>query len=318
MEVCGKRTETATDTSRDLKKKEERMELRITNPQENWLTEQILWNNEELKAAIAEKVKDYKTIAYTEDSLKDMKADRADLNKLKKAFEDERKRVKKICMEPYTKFEQQVKEITALIDEPIGLIDSQIKELDERCKAAKREEIEELFTSIGFQSFVKLDMIWDEKWLNATVTLPKIEEQMKSRMYQIGTDVVTISKLPEFKFEAMEVYRKTLDMNQAIQEGQRLADIQKRKLEAERMEAERKAREAEEAAKQQVAAEQKEKLAEEKETASGSVPEEEAVSIPEEEEPVFQLDFRVWGTREQIMALREYMLKNQIRFGKVE
>ena len=318
MEVCGKRTETATDTSRDLKKKEERMELRITNPQENWLTEQILWNNEELKAAIAEKVKDYKTIAYTEDSLKDMKADRADLNKLKKAFEDERKRVKKICMEPYTKFEQQVKEITALIDEPIGLIDSQIKELDERRKAAKREEIEELFTSIGFQSFVKLDMIWDEKWLNATVTLPKIEEQMKSRMYQIGTDVVTISKLPEFKFEAMEVYRKTLDMNQAIQEGQRLADIQKRKLEAERMEAERKAREAEEAAKQQTAAEQKEEPAAEKETASGSVPEEEAVSIPEEEEPVFQLDFRVWGTREQIMALREYMLKNQIRFGKVE
>ena len=316
MEVCGKRTETATDTSRDLKKKEERMELRITNPQENWLTEQILWNNEELKAAIAEKVKDYKTIAYTEDSLKDMKADRADLNKLKKAFEDERKRVKKICMEPYTKFEQQVKEITALIDEPIGLIDSQIREIDERRKAAKREEIEELFASIGFQSFVKLDMIWDEKWLNATVTLPKIEEQMKSRMYQIGTDVVTISKLPEFKFEAMEVYRKTLDMNQAIQEGQRLADIQKRKLEAERMEAERKAREA--VAKQQVAAEQKEKLAEEKETASGSVPEEEAVSIPEEEEPVFQLDFRVWGTREQIMALREYMLKNQIRFGKVE
>ena len=165
---------------------------------------------------------------------------------------------------------------------------------------------------------MKLDMIWDEKWLNATVTLPKIEEQMKSRMYQIGTDVVTISKLPEFKFEAMEVYRKTLDMNQAIQEGQRLADIQKRKLEAERMEAERKAREAEEAAKQQTAAEQKEELAEEKETASGSVPEEEAVSIPEEEEPVFQLDFRVWGTRGQIMALREYMLKNQIRFGKVE
>ncbi len=318
MEVCGKRTETATDTSRDLKKKEERMELRITNPQESWLTEQILWNNEELKAAIAEKVKDYKTIAYTEDSLKDMKADRADLNKLKKAFEDERKRVKKICMEPYTKFEQQVKEITALIDEPIGLIDSQIREIDERRKAAKREEIEELFASIGFQSFVKLDMIWDEKWLNATVTLPKIEEQMKSRMYQIGTDVVTISKLPEFKFEAMEVYRKTLDMNQAIQEGQRLADIQKRKLEAERMEAERKAREAEEAAKQQTAAEQKEEPAAEKEAASGSVPEEEAVSIPEEEEPVFQLDFRVWGTREQIMALREYMLKNQIRFGKVE
>ena len=59
MEVCGKWKKTTTDTSGDLKKKEERMELRITNPQENWLTEQILWNNEEFKAAIAEKVKDY-------------------------------------------------------------------------------------------------------------------------------------------------------------------------------------------------------------------------------------------------------------------
>ena len=96
------------------------MELRITNPQESWLTEQILWNNEELKAAIAEKVKDYKTIAYTEDSLKDMKADRADLNKLKKAFEDERKRVKKICMEPYTKFEQQVKTARAESGDGVG------------------------------------------------------------------------------------------------------------------------------------------------------------------------------------------------------
>lgn len=197
------------------------MELRIMNPQENWLTEQILWNNEELKAAIAEKVKDYKTIAYTEDSLADMKKDCAGLNKLKNAFEDERKRVKKICMEPYEKFEQQVREITVLIDEPIKLIDSQVKEIDERRKVAKKEEIKVLFASIGFQTFVSLDMIWDEKWLNATVTLSKIEEQMKSRMYQIGSDVLTINNLPEFSFEAMEVYKSTLDVNRAIQEGRR-------------------------------------------------------------------------------------------------
>lgn len=86
------------------------------------------------------------------------------------------------------------------------------------------------------------------------------------------------------------------------------------------MEAERKAREAEEAAKQQTAADQKED-SKKATNASGSVPEapaEETASIPEEEELVFQLDFRVWATREQIMALREYMLKNRIRFGKVE
>lgn len=288
------------------------MELRITNPQENWLTEQILWNNEELKAAIAEKVKDYKTIAYTEDSVKDMKTDRADLNKLKNAFEDERKRVKKICMEPYTKFEQQVKEITVLIDEPLQLIDSNIKEIDERRKAEKKMRIEELFHSIGFQSFVTLDMIWDDKWLNATVTFSKIEEQMKSRMYQIGTDIMTIGKLPEFSFEAIEVYKKTLDINQAIQEGQRLADIQKRKLEAERLKAEQDKQRAEEAAGQEPADTQ----IKEPEAVMEEAPAVETAEL--EEEPVLQLDFRVWGTKKQLMALRDYMTENQIRFGKVE
>ena len=30
------------------------------------------------------------------------------------------------------------------------------------------------------------------------------------------------------------------------------------------------------------------------------------------------LDFRVWGTKEQLMALRDYMKENHLRFGKVE
>lgn len=291
------------------------MELRIMNPQENWLTEQILWNNEELKAAIAEKVKDYKTIAYTEDSLADMKKDRAGLNKLKNAFEDERKRVKKICMEPYEKFEQQVREITVLVDEPIKLIDSQAKEIDERRKVAKKEEIKVLFASIGFQTFVSLDMIWDEKWLNATVTLSKIEEQMKSRMYQIGSDVLTINNLPEFSFEAMEVYKSTLDVNRAIQEGQRLAGIQKRKLEAERIKKEQEIRKEKETAEQEEAVTQSTTSVPTYEAAQETV---EEVLETQKEEPVLQLDFRVWGTKEQLMALRNYMKENHLKFGKVE
>ena len=291
------------------------MELRIMNPQENWLTEQILWNNEELKAAIAEKVKDYKTIAYTEDSLADMKKDRAGLNKLKNAFEDERKRVKKICMEPYEKFEQQVREITVLIDEPIKLIDSQVKEIDERRKVAKKEEIKALFASIGFQTFVSLDMIWDEKWLNATVTPSKIEEQMKSRMYQIGSDVLTINNLPEFSFEAMEVYKSTLDVNRAIQEGQRLAGIQKRKLEAERIKKEQEIRKEKETAEQEEVVTQSITSVPTYEAAQETV---EEVLETQKEEPVLQLDFRVWGTKEQLMALRNYMKENHLKFGKVE
>ena len=209
------------------------MELKIISPGENGFLKEIQWNQEEVKAWVAARVQDYKNIAYTEDQVKDMKKDRADLNKLRTAFESERKRLKKVCMEPYNLFEQQVKEVVALIDEPIQLIDSQLYELEERRKQQKKKDIEALFYTIGFQTFVTLDNIFDQKWLNASVSLGKIEEQMKSIMYKIGTDVATIGNLPEFSFEAMEVYKKTLDLNKAILEGQRLAEIQKRKQQYE-------------------------------------------------------------------------------------
>ena len=71
-------------------------------------------------------------------------------------------------------------------------------------------------------------MIWDEKWLNASVALSKVEILMKETMNRIGEEVGTISRLPEFCLEAIEVYKKTLDLTQEIKKGQEVADIQKR------------------------------------------------------------------------------------------
>lgn len=287
------------------------MELKIISPGENGFLKEIQWNQEEVKAWVAARVQDYKNIAYTEDQVKDMKKDRADLNKLRTAFESERKRLKKVCMEPYNLFEQQVKEVVALIDEPIQLIDSQLYELEERRKQQKKKDIEALFDTIGFQTFVTLDNIFDQKWLNVSVSLGKIEEQMKSIMYKIGTDVATIGNLPEFSFEAMEVYKKTLDLNKAILEGQRLAEIQKRKQQYE----EEQKRIAEEKARQE---EQEQSVL--AEVVEETAPVEEKVDAsPEPVRPdLVRMDFRVWCTKEQLMDLREYLIAHQIKFGRVE
>ena len=284
------------------------MELKIISPQEDGFIKEIRWNNEELKAEISEKMQEYKSLVFTAETIQDAKKDRAKLNKLRTAFEDERKKVKKQCMEPYEKFERQVKELTALIDEPIRLIDSQIKEVEENRKAQKRKEIEELFSGIGFQTFVTLEKIWDEKWLNVSVPMSRIEEQMKTRMYQIGNDVMTIKNLPEFSFEALEVYKKSLDLTMAIQEGQRLSEIQKRKAAYEE---EQRRKAAEEAAKLQRASSPKK---------SAVVKKKQDMKKPEEmaEPKIMKLDFRVWGTEEQIMGLRQYLIDNKIKFGKVE
>lgn len=294
------------------------MELKIISPLEGDFVKEIQWNNEELKAEIAEKMRDYTGLVFTEDTIKDAKKDRAALNKLKTAFEDERKRIKRQCMAPYERFEAQVKELIALINEPIHLIDAQIKEVEEHKKAQKRKDIEELFDNIGFQPFVILDQIWDDKWLNATVPLSKIEEQMKSRMFEIGDAVLAIHNLPEFSFEAMEVYKKTLDLTKAIQEGQRLTDIQKRKAayeEEQRRKAEEKQRRRlEEENSRPVPAALEEQKTANLERSTEAIHEDAASSDQEE---ILCLDFRVWGTRGQLLALRNYMKDNHLKFGKV-
>lgn len=291
------------------------LELKIVNnaPQE------IAWNEEEVKKAVENKIRDYKGLVFTEDKVKDAKKDRAELRKLREAFENERKRQKEICMRPYLTFENQVKEVVAMIDEPINQIDVQIKEVEQNKREEKRKQIEELFETIGFQPFVKLEMIWDERWLNVSTSISKIEETMKETMYKIGNDVYTIRQLPEFSFEAMDEYKRSLDLAQAIKRGQMLADLQKRKEEA------RIAREKEEEARR--TAELEAQKAREAQAAVAQEPvREEAHPEPtqsaKEEAPaeakIMHLDFRVWGTKEQLMALRDYMKEQNLRFGKVE
>lgn len=291
------------------------LELKIFSPQENGFVPEIKWNNEELKAAIAEKMKEYKGLVFTEETISEGKKDRANLNKLRGAIDDERKRVKKLCMEPCNRFEKEVKEVLALVDEQINAIDVQIKEVEQIKREEKRKAVQELFESIGFQKFVTLEMIWDEKWLNASVALSKVENQMKETMYRIGEEVGTISRLPEFSFEAMEVYKKTLDLTQAIKKGQELADIQKRKEEAlARQKVEEERRKAEEAA----AGKESENPEEAADTHDAPKKAEENDYTRVVSEPVMRIDFRVWGTKEQIMALRDYMKRNNLKFGKAE
>ena len=290
------------------------MELRIMSPQDGGFAKEIQWNNEELKAEIAAKMTEYEGLVFTEDTIKDAKKDRATLNKLKTAFEDERKRIKKAYMDPYNKFESQVKEVVALIERPIGLIDSQIKEVEENKKLQKKKDIEELFRGIGFQSFVTLDKIFDNKWLNATVSMTSIETQMKERIFQIGSDIHAINQLPEFSFEAMETYKETLDLGRAISEGQKLADIQKRKI-AQEEERKRLQQEAEERKRREA---EREKAEKEKMTVSvAEILRTEILEKAVIQEQVYTIDFRVTATKTQLDLLKNFLKESNITYGPV-
>lgn len=211
------------------------MEVKIETYQ---LPAEIQFNFEELKAEIAEKVKIYETLVYGEDELKTAKSDRANLNRIKKALQDEKTRRKKEYLKPFEDFENKINEIIKLIDAPVSLIDKQVKEFEEKKKADKRIEIGAFWETTEHPEWMTLARIFDERWLNATYTMKQIQADITGWINRINSELETLEQLDSFSFEAIDVYKRSLDMNQAIAEGKRLADIQKRKEEAERRKAE--------------------------------------------------------------------------------
>ena len=92
------------------------MELKV---KEYKLPEPIQFNFDELKTQIAEKTEQYTKLVYTDDNIKAAKEDRADLNRLKKALNDERIRRQKEYLAPFDAFKKQIDEIIGIIDKPV-------------------------------------------------------------------------------------------------------------------------------------------------------------------------------------------------------
>lgn len=209
------------------------MELRIA-PHEP--ASPLVWNFEELKTEISARIQQYKTLQYTADQIQAAKQDRANLNSLKKALNDERIRREKEFLEPFNEFKAQVKELCELIEEPVQLIDAQIKEVENREKEAKREQCHKIFDDMasfpGKPDWLTFEQIENPKWLNKTCSIKSITDEITEKLKKIAADITVLSEL-EFSFEAIEEYKRSLDVSAAMAEGKRIAEIQKRKAEIE-------------------------------------------------------------------------------------
>ena len=228
------------------------MELKINEYQ---LPEKISFNFEELKCELQEKVSHYETLVYTDEQIQEAKKDKANLNKLKKALNDERIRREKEYMIPFNDFKAKVNEIISIIDKPIAVIDSQVKSYEEQKKQDKMDAIVEFFNSCEVPEWLHFSQIMQDKWLNASVSMKSVQNEILDRLEQVANDLATLSNLPEFGFEATEVYKTSLDMNKAISEAQRMSQIQKAKAEAEAKKAEYEATQAAKLAEQVTEAE---------------------------------------------------------------
>ena len=273
----------------------------------------LTFNYEEVKAGVTETAAIYENMVYGDDQISTAKADRAKLNKFIKALNDERIKQEREFMQPFSDFKAKVNEIIGIANKAVSAIDKQVKSADERRKAEKQKAIEEFFEGCKFQIDVRLEQIFDPKWLNASYSMETVKEDITLRMEQAVRDIESIHALPEYAFEAEVVYLSTLELRWALDEAKRLRDMAARKAEAERLKAERRA--AIEAAEAQVKADQA-KIEQAAATVAKSATVEPAAEKPAEQTR-YWATFKALMTVEEAKALRAFLMDRGIEFEVV-
>ncbi len=249
-----------------------------------------------LAAEISNRTEQAMSLACTEDTVKEVKAVRAAMNKEFSELEDQRKAVKAAVLGPYEQFEAVYKECVATA---YKTADAALKERIDGVQGTLRAE-KELRVAEYFREYATAQGM---EWLNfcdcgPNVTLSasekKLKEEAKQTIDRIAQDMAVISSMDNAE-EITAEFKGTLDAAKAI------AIVQDRHR---RIEAERAAKAArEEAEKVQAQA----------------VARVEAVApaveiVPPVQEPVYRCNFSVAGTKAQLKRLKEFMNAEGIQY----
>lgn len=262
------------------------------------LPAEIGFNFEELKTELAERLQYYNSLVVTEDAIKDAKTDRANLNKLRSAIDTRRKEIKKQYLKPLDEFEGKVKELLALIDQPIGAIDGQLATFEDTRKEGKRKEIEAAYATIvtdELADIIPLDRIFDQRWLNATMDMKKVEEAMKALVKRTRAELLVVESVePEYAAAVRLKYKETLDFDAALKYRSAI----KSAAEAEKQ---RQIQTPAEEPKQPTAAAREPKIA----------------PAEHHDEKLYTLRLQFALTMNQANALKQFLAQNQIDYMKI-
>ena len=277
---------------------------------------QAIENIQLLKQELTDRLEYYRALVVTEDGIKDAKADKAALNKLKAAIDGQRKEVKRQTMALYEPLEKECRELLSMIDEPIRAIDDQIKAFDEQKKQAKYAELVGFFEKINTLDFVRIEHVLDPKWGNATMKLDALKGKMSGEVQRIVDDYAEIRKLytgSPMLTAIMQRFETTRDKGAALAYAAEIERKEQQRKAAE--EAQKKAWESTEPPMpSKFMPPEPEPIPVEKSFTAQS---DTVVKTVEQPEPVGTVTFSVTGTRSQIVAVRDFMKSNGITFTVV-
>ena len=250
----------------------------------------------------------------TDQTVKSVKDMRAELNKEFAEFEKQRKFIKEAVSKPYQEFEAKYKEFVAKhYNEADDTLKGKIFSFENTLRLEREKELQGYFAELC--SAKNIDFVpFGLMHLNITLSasLKSLKTQILEFVSKVEQDIElakTVSDSQEFNDKVMYEYRRSLDINTAIntvKEREQALIAAKERTEAE---AKRKA-EAEEQARLQ---------AEKEATEQPTVAEPLKAPMVEEQQPTntgtaeeFEMTFTVKGTFEQLKALKQFIVDNNI------
>ena len=255
----------------------------------------------QLRNHVAETLERYTPENYSEDNVDQAKADRAILNKAAKDLNDRRIQLERDWNAPLQEFKSIIGDTVKMISDGSAKIDAVVKGVESKAKAEKRTAIEELWERKGI-TLLPLSKLWDDKWLNKTKRLPAIEKEIGEKLLKIEAELDTLAAVDTEDGEVLRAYYlDCLDLQRTLAYSATLkANRQRLQEEQARRQAEAEAQATREAYVAPTAA-----------PAPTTYEAPEAV-IPE----VLERTMVVRGTREQLIALAEFMNAEGIWFKK--
>lgn len=282
-------------------------------------------NARQIRDIVMENLPKYDISNYNDDNIDQAKKDKASLNKAAKALNAKRIEIEKEFMKPFGEFKEVVTETVKLIGDCSAKIDVVVKQNEQQYKDKKQADIQTYFDGLNV-NLVGFNRVFRPEWLNKSASMKSVCADIDAIFAKVENELATLQGFEE-DFDVLRTYyMDTLDITSTIQYANRLKEQRERAKVAEeaRIKAEQERQQAEEARKIAETEQAKAHPVNLFDRANQRVNAQPAFMEQAKEQPasvhpeLLTRAFRVTATRENIIALGDFMNERGIEFNKIE
>jgi len=272
-------------------------------------------NAQAILEAVNRKLESYKPENYTEENIAEAKKDKAALNNSAKLLNEKRIEIEREFNKPLDPFKETVNKAVAAIKTASSRIDVLVKEVENQEKAKKKDLLIAYFNKLRCE-LVTFDQIFQDRWLNKTVKVKEAEGEILAAVEKIDSDLVILDRIGEP--EARKHYLVTLNLDSALAKADEIKQAEERLRKAQEVQPEPQVVQDEpqfsSPVQSVVSVGSPASFSFDRAVNQAPQPSQETTTLVADEE-VLRRAFEVFGTKDQLVGLSEYMNVNGIKFS---